>query len=140
MSIFEATTIIGVGGRRAEGKYFYRPHSIRKEHQKQKRKKTAMRKKEVVERLNRFEDKYFDLVWLARKSDKSYRENAAVRSHVDRIFAAFACEASALVEDESNWTHGFNSGCLATARFVLSLLGTNEEAMTAEEEFPFLDT
>ena len=38
----------------------------------------------------------------------------------------------------SDWEHGFNSGCLAAFRFIQTAL--QEDVGTAEREFPSLDT
>ena len=103
-------------------------------------------------------DKYCDLVWYARshpKSDTAYWEK--VPDHIRegalnaqaRVEEAYPSEVSALGD---NWNHGFNSGCLAAFRYVLTALCERNEIdefgeefvigglAEAEEEFPDLDT
>jgi hypothetical protein len=99
-----------------------------------------MKKRDLMARLDRFENKYFDLVWLARRTDKNIEENEGARTHFKRIVKQHAKEVAALAEDQSNWTHGFNSGCLAAVRLIVGLLGNSEDAEYAEDNFPHLDT
>lgn len=97
-----------------------------------------MKKKEVIETLIQLEQKYFDLVWYARKSEEDYNTIPKVKENVDRIDKEYPLEVQELFGEESDWNHGFNSGMLAGIRYVLALYETNKE--TADDEFPFLDT
>jgi hypothetical protein len=99
-----------------------------------------MKKRDLMARLDRFEDKYFDLVWVARRTDKDIEGNDGARTHFKRIVKQHAEEVEALAEDQSKWTHGFNSGCLATVRLIVGLLGNSDDAACAEETFPNCDT
>lgn len=97
-----------------------------------------MRKQIVTKRLEHFGKRYLDLVWYARKdkSDPNHPERTAMR-HIEREYPRLV----ALVNGpKGDWEHGFNSGCLATVRLVLGLLGSAEECEMAEEAFPFIDT
>jgi len=88
-------------------------------------------KTEVIEQ---FYQKYFDLVWLARKSPEDFKI-PVVKEHLDRITALYPLDVEGL-QGDSNWQHGFNSGMLACLRLLQG------RKMTADklEEFPFLDT
>ena len=97
-----------------------------------------MKKDNLVKRLHQFEEQYFDLVWYAR-GDKTDPDHPG-RKAIERIRKEYQDQVAALCGDSSDWHHGFNSGCLATVRLMLGLLGTKEEAEQAEDEFPFLDT
>lgn len=98
-----------------------------------------MKKAEVMDRLVEMEQKYFDLVWLARKRP----EDAlipGVQESIDRVEKAWPKECEELGGDESDWHHGFNSGCLAAFRFAMGLMGSADDVQMAEDDFPFLDT
>lgn len=89
-------------------------------------------------KLKQFTDKYCDLVWYARQ-DKTDLKHPG-RKNITRIRKQFPRQVAALCGPSSDWHHGFNSGCLATVRLILSLLGTAKEAKQAEKDFPGLDT
>ena len=94
------------------------------------------KKREVLEELCGWEHKYFDLVWYAR----SKPDEPASHSGRQRVEAAWSADLEELRADDSNWQHGFNSGCLAAFRLVQGLLGSDDDAEFARQEFPFLDT
>lgn len=103
-----------------------------------------------------------DLVWYARSA---YPAEHPLKQ---KISAKYPEQVAALVASETNWQHGFNSGCLAARRLVTDLLGADrtvakinanleededddvqicQEGMTVEayaeqvlEDFPMLDT
>jgi hypothetical protein len=83
-----------------------------------------------------WEQKYFDLVWYARTTP----DEPVSQPGRSRVEAAWSAVLEALRSDESNWQHGFNSGCLAAFRLVQGLLGSEDDAEFARQEFPFLDT
>lgn len=113
--------------------------------------------------FSEFEKKYFDLVWYARSQPREVMEEKGVPEHIiqgalngqARKEEMYPEEIDAFKEDP-DWTHGFNSGCLATMRFVLTAMSTelfNDEDSEdpkatwtmggieeAKEEFPMLDT
>lgn len=97
-----------------------------------------MTKKQLKATLENKCELYFDLVWYAR-TDKT-DPNHPGRKAIERIRRECPDQVAALCGESSDWHHGFNSGCLATVRLLLGLLGTAEEAEQAEEDFPFLDT
>jgi hypothetical protein len=98
-----------------------------------------MKKQEILERLIDMEGKYSDLVWLARKRPEDSLI-AGVQSSIDHVEKSWPKECEELRGDESDWHHGFNSGCLAAFRFAMSLMGDADDVRMAEELFPFLDT
>ena len=77
-------------------------------------------------------------MWYARQ-DKTDPDHPG-RQAIERIRKEYRDRVATLCGESSDWHHGFNSGCLATIRLILGLLGPAEEAEQAEEEFPFLDT
>ena len=94
--------------------------------------------KETKEYIKELEEKYFQLVWFMRnrkfKSEKLLRE----------VEEKYPNEAAALLNDDGGqyWEHGFNSGCLAMLRFILTATNRSKfgNLEQAKKEFPFLDT
>ena len=101
-----------------------------------------MKKKEILENVIELEDKYFDLVWYARKTLEDYNTIPKVKENVDRIEEMYPIETKNLINDDGNWEHGFNSGMLAGMRYIMTLFETGPLGgkEMADEEFPFLDT
>lgn len=93
--------------------------------------------KTLLEKVVEKESKYFDLVWFVRGDEQTRKNNPKAMEAHKRIIEQYPDEVERLFDDEENWEHGFNSGCLATLRYILSL---TEDVEMAEEEFPFLDT
>lgn len=82
-------------------------------------------------RAEELEEKYFDLVSLARKTEEDERTNDKVKAFVEYVRTKYPQEAEDLAdEEEGDWSHGFNSGVLAAARYILN----------PEDPFPSLDT
>lgn len=94
-------------------------------------------KKEIEQLAIEMEQKYFDLVWFARKTEDDFQNNDEVRKEMLGVMDKYP-ETLELMNDETNWSHGFNSGCLATFRMIMSSMESGVEE--AKEEFPFLDT
>ena len=94
------------------------------------------KKSDILNELESWEKKYFDLVWYARTT----QDEPASQPGRRRVEAAWPADLEELRSDDSNWQHGFNSGCLAAFRLALGLLGSAEDAEFARQEFPFLDT
>ncbi len=113
--------------------------------------------------IHEMEDKYSDLVWYARKPDyknmKEYYHDTPEEIldravlHMRKIEDKYPKESRKLSSDESNFSHGFNSGCLAAFRYVITALDHKKvycEEMEeyvprggvdmANEMFPWLDT
>jgi hypothetical protein len=96
-----------------------------------------MKKSEVIDKLVAMEQKYCDLVWLARSRAEDGDLAAAKR---DKVRELYPDEVSELRGDNSDWQHGFHSGCLAAFRLAVGLLCTKREREMAERDFPMLDT
>ena len=102
--------------------------------------------------------KYCDLVWYARKEPNpnakywdgvpEYIKQGAFNS-MSKVEEQYPDEVDELKSDHGDWTHGFNSGCLAAFRYVLTSMyphyseehhdwfGGKEDA---DLDFPELDT
>ena len=96
-----------------------------------------MTKKEVLAALQEKEKMYSSLVWYARSNPEN--QNPTVVASRERVEAMYPVEVDYVSDPErDNWDHGFNSGVLATLRYVQDAFkhGVN----TAEAEFPYLDT
>tara|TARA_A100001035_G_C27624995_1_gene427222 strand:+ start:352 stop:801 length:450 start_codon:yes stop_codon:yes gene_type:complete len=113
---------------------------IKKDYLEQEDKSMKNSRKEVLDILAEYEDKYFDLVWYARKhpiEDKDYwdkvpkdiREGAF--ECMKKVEAKYPREVKSLSEETGisspDWEHGFNSGCLAAFRFAVTTLSKSEE-------------
>lgn len=90
---------------------------------------------EQLDKLTELREKYASLVWLARSSNRG----SAVKAARKKVVEAYPEEYKALVDCDSNWTHGFNSGMLAALRLVLGIATAKDVAedlsMTAEDEY-----
>lgn len=127
-----------------------------------------IRWKETEKILNDLETKYCNLVWWARSDrDKLLREEIyeGIIAQL-KIEKEHPKEINDLMNDYTNWTHGFNSGMLAALRLVTGLMSKTIIELDEEEleeygddvwltendvyvaifqedaldEFPFLDT
>lgn len=117
---------------------------------------------DITEELQKLEKKFFDLVWYARsnpREDEGYWNTVpdnirrgAFNAQLE-VETLYPEEVESLRSEESDWRHGFNSGALATLRFIITVLDDEfiEDECTGElfprgglqnaiEEFPFLDT
>ena len=116
---------------------------------------------DIFEKCLAKQDKYFDLVWSARrpaidapvddwtfyaygtKNPKKRRESTSnsilqARKAVQKIVEKYPADYANLLGEDGRFYHGFNSGALAAFRYVLDIIETGVEH--AEEEFPNLDT
>jgi hypothetical protein len=96
-----------------------------------------MKKSEVIDKLVEMEQKYFDLVWLARSRVEDGDHAAAKREKIRELYPE---EVRELRGDNGDWQHGFHSGCLAALRLAVGLLCSKREREMAESDFPCLDT
>lgn len=100
------------------------------------------RVKEAVELMTENScDKYFDLVWYARKDEVKLLEEERydILATMKKIEKKYPKETEELNDPElADWSHGFNSGMLAASRLYLTMIEENCEQ--AIEEFPFLDS
>ena len=93
-------------------------------------------------------DKYELLVWYARKPhidlvDQTYTHlpqdmRDIVKQCIRETEKKYPQEIEELKTCRSNWEHGFNSGCLASFRFMIS--ASRKGVDSAKELFPELDT
>ena len=113
-----------------------------------------MPKTEAIEKeLSSLENKYFQLVWAARKPPvdadaevwEDYWESTPIDIRAEAIkrlrevVAKYPAEYSDLKNsDNGDFHHGFNSGALAAFRWIESAFEDGVDF--ANEEFPFLDT
>lgn len=94
-------------------------------------------KKEIKELTIQMVDKYCDLVWFARKSEDDFNNVNGVKTHMIRVMNEYP-ETKDLMGEKGDWTHGFNSGCLAAFRLILGSMENGVEE--SKEEFPELDS
>ena len=117
-----------------------------------------------TELLRKWEEKYFSLVWYARKGPTDHPMWADTPDYIkqtafnemSRVQEMYPDEVDSLSGESGDWEHGFNSGMLACLRFVITAqnpewiddpaasddgepfwLGGVEQAL---EDFPELDT
>ena len=86
-------------------------------------------------------EKYFDLVWYARKDEQKLieEERYDILATLKKVEAKYPKETQELNDPElSDWSHGFNSGMLAASRLYLTMI--EDDCEQAIEEFPFLDS
>tara|TARA_R100000734_G_C3230358_1_gene38595 strand:+ start:137 stop:454 length:318 start_codon:yes stop_codon:yes gene_type:complete len=94
----------------------------------------------LLNRWAKLEEKYFNLVWLARKYPEDYK-NPKIAPKIKEVKDLYPEEVKDLGSpEEGDWMHGFNSGCLAAFRYILTSLEDKDGLQQADDEFPFLDT
>lgn len=88
---------------------------------------TAEEKSKRFDLVNgEFMSKYLDLVWFARANpdalveEEKFEMVKGVVASMQKIIDKYPKETAELIEDDTNWQHGFNSGVLAYARFLSS--------------------
>ena len=84
--------------------------------------------------LSKLEDKYCSLVWYTRsdKNDLLSNEMYEQLSSMVRIESLYKDDVNSLLNDETNWKHGFDSGVLASIRLVLGMM--NKELIELEDD------
>jgi len=96
-------------------------------------------KQQLINEIKLLEHKYEMLVWYTRKSEQQIATIEGVRIAADEVTRDYPEEVASLNSPLfGNWQHGFNSGMLAGARFVLDALDTGIEE--AYEIFPDLNS
>jgi hypothetical protein len=95
--------------------------------------------KDVQDEISNLEQKYFELVWYARRQPHNLK-NEIVKRKSDEVEERWGNEFS--FPTNGDWEHGFNSGCLAAFRFVLEAMDKSKFGglEQARENFPMLDT
>jgi len=95
-------------------------------------------KKRLLEICFEESEKYTDLVWFARVKEENLQIEAVVKSYL-RVMANYPFEVDLLQEESlGDFHHGFNSGCLAAFRYMITCMSEGE--VEAIEMFPELDT
>jgi len=109
---------------------------------------------DLDKKLSQLEEKYFQLVWYARKplyenqgdwleyfADTPDDVILTCRQKMQEVEAEYPEETKKICSPErGDWEHGFNSGCLAAFRWIISATHKDEGIERAEESFPELDT
>lgn len=105
---------------------------------------------DLVGTILELESKYSKLVWYARKApakNVSYWEDT--QDEIKKTFLdlmkevedKYPIETTELKDtDRGDFNHGFNSGCLAAFRFLLTSLDESEGISSAISSFPDLET
>jgi len=99
-----------------------------------------MRKDEKVKRIVEMMEKYDALVWFARKHPEWLRDGHPSMPGMVEVKMKYKEEVEKLSGEVGDWTHGFNSGCLASLRLAVSLMTSRGGGEDDFEEFPALDT
>lgn len=118
----------------------------------------------LEEYFGEFMEKYCSLVWYARSRPRADMEASGTPESIiqgalnsqSKVEEAYVDEINELRSDSGDWSHGFNSGALATMRYVMTAMRNetylDEESDNlndtftvggiedAKEEFPMLDT
>jgi hypothetical protein len=94
-------------------------------------------KKIDISEIQKLHEKFDSLVWYARSSPKNDHIPKVLENR-KRIEESYPKEINQLLHGETDWEHGFNSGMLASTRYIIDLFENNKE--TADELFPFLDS
>lgn len=104
----------------------------------------------ALKEFGKKEKKYCDLVWIARKphpnADPEFYDGEFGKACLDaqaEVLGKYPDDVKALsCPDGGDWTHGFNSGCLAAFRYAARVL-EGEYYLFNEDwdfDFPELDT
>lgn len=94
-------------------------------------------KKKTLEKVEEMQEKYFQLVWFARKRPEDLY-NPVCAKPMQEVMFLYPQDVKDLEREEGNWHHGFNSGMLAATRFFLEAeCGSFQFAL---DEFPCLDS
>lgn len=97
-----------------------------------------MKKKEILAAAVSMEEKYSDLVWAARTPAVRIESNPEISKKIKEIEKKYPDEMEILKSPEGEWAHGFNSGALAMARYILEMEESGKQV--AYWNFPRLDT
>lgn len=103
------------------------------------RKKHIQRRSEtnyvsIEEKLKEIENKYFDLVWYARKTDEDRETIPVVDKHMTRIEEEYPDEIHELTVYMPEWSHGFNSGALAISRLISAYTEESEKELNSDSD------
>jgi hypothetical protein len=76
------------------------------------------REKSIADRIDQIMEKYFDLVWMARRDEELLNERPDIRKIFNEVSAKYPGELKKLQSHAGDWHHGFNSGMLACSRLL----------------------
>jgi len=80
--------------------------------------KKVKREKGIADRISQIMEKYFDLVWMARRDEALMKARPDIRKTFNKLVAKYPGELEKLQSEEGDWQHGFNSGMLACSRLL----------------------
>jgi hypothetical protein len=98
-----------------------------------------MKTKELETIIEEKYNKYNELLWYARKGPEDLLVSNIAKK-MKEVEWNSPEEVSELQGENSDWQHGFHSGCCAAFSYVLSCLDKELGVEFAEEEFPMLDS
>jgi hypothetical protein len=99
----------------------------------------VMRTKELEEIVAEKYNKYNELLWYARKQPEDLLVDS-IAKQMKKVEWNSPEEVSELQGENSDWQHGFHSGCNAAFSYILSCLNKREGLETANNFFPDLDS
>ena len=99
-----------------------------------------MKKADVMSKLLEFCKKYDDLVWFARKDPAWMHDGHPSMPGMVEVIMKYPKESKELGEEDGDWHHGFNSGCLAAFRLAIGLLECRGNGQDEIDNFPELHT
>jgi len=98
-----------------------------------------MKTKELEEIVTEKYNKYNELLWYARKRPEDLLVDT-IGKQMKKVEWNSPEEVSELQGENSDWQHGFHSGCNAAFSYILSCLNKREGLETANNFFPDLDS
>jgi hypothetical protein len=84
-------------------------------------------------------NKYNELLWYARKGPDDLIVDS-IAKQMKKVEWDSSAEVSELQGENSDWQHGFHSGCNAAFSYILTCLDKEMGKETADEWFPDLDS
>ena len=93
--------------------------------------------KTLINKIRYLENKYFELVWLSRRSNKTIDIDPSINKKVEQIIEKYPKDIQ-LLEMFGDWSHGFNCGSLSGMRYVLDLILEGEEI--SDQNYPNSDS
>ena len=98
-----------------------------------------MRTKELEDIVAEKYNKYNELLWYARKRPEDLLVDS-IAKQMKKVESNSPDEVSELQGENSDWQHGFHSGCNAAFSYILTCLDKEMGKETADEWFPDLDS
>lgn len=98
-----------------------------------------MKTKQLEELVGEKYDKYNELLWYARKRPEDWSVDS-IAQIMKKIELNSPDEVLELQGENSDWQHGFHSGCNAAFSYVLTCLNKDLGVETANEWWPEMDS